>query len=66
MALRDSERAIRRVADRTDATLPAPQRVGSELILWVDGPAHGECDFLSPGDTAELTGPATVFVVDEP
>ena len=39
---------------------------GRELILWVDGPRHGECDFLAPGDTAELTGPATVFVVDEP
>ena len=36
-----------------------------ELILWVDGPRHGECDFLSPGDRVELTGPATVFVVGE-
>jgi len=39
--------------------------MGRQLILWVEGPRHGECDFLSPGDTAELTGPATVFVVDE-
>jgi mannose-6-phosphate isomerase len=40
--------------------------IGRQLVLWVDGPRHGECDYLAPGDSVELTGPATVFVVDEP
>jgi len=41
------------------------EAVTRELILWVDGARHGDCDFLSPGDIVDLVGPATVFVVEE-
>src|SRR3954454_13362009 len=37
-----------------------------ELILWVEGSRHGECDFLAPGDNIDLTGPAKVFLIAEP
>ena len=43
----------------------AYEAAGRELILWVDGPRHGECDFLAAGERIDLTGPGTVFVVEE-
>ena len=39
---------------------------GRELLLWVSGPQHGECRYLADGETIDLVGPATVFLVQEP
>jgi mannose-6-phosphate isomerase len=39
---------------------------GRELLLWVSGADHGRCVYLAAGDTIELVGPATVFLVEEP
>ena len=38
---------------------------GRELLLWVDGPRHGECEYLAAGETLDLHGPAKVFRVEE-
>ena len=38
---------------------------GRELLLWVHGRDRGECTFMAPGETIELRGPCTVFVVEE-
>ncbi|HEY0521438.1 MAG TPA: mannose-6-phosphate isomerase, class I [Ilumatobacteraceae bacterium] len=38
---------------------------GRELLLWVDGPEHGRCAYLADGDTIDLPGPATIFLVQE-
>ncbi|MDP9463262.1 MAG: mannose-6-phosphate isomerase, class I [Actinomycetota bacterium] len=38
---------------------------GRELLLWVDGHHRGECQYLAPGESVELDGPATVFRVEE-
>ena len=40
--------------------------VGRELLLWVSGTQHGECQYLADGEVTELIGPATVFLVQEP
>src|SRR3954468_8878202 len=42
------------------------QAAHRELLLWVEGSRHGECDFLASGESVELTGPGRVFVVAEP
>ena len=39
---------------------------GRELVLWVSGPKHGECRYLADGDSLDLRGPATIFLVQEP
>jgi mannose-6-phosphate isomerase len=39
--------------------------IGRELLLWVAGAQHGECQFLADRETTELLGPTTVFVVQE-
>ena len=38
---------------------------GRELMLWVDGPLRGECQYLADAERIELLGPATVFQVAE-
>ncbi len=38
---------------------------GRELLLWVNGARHGDCEFLAPGESIELQGHATVFRVEE-
>jgi mannose-6-phosphate isomerase len=38
---------------------------GRELVLWVSGPQHGECRYLADGESIDLVGPATVFLVQE-
>ena len=38
---------------------------GRELLLWVAGDQRGECDYVDPGETITLEGPATVFRVEE-
>jgi mannose-6-phosphate isomerase len=38
---------------------------GRELLLWVSGPQHGECLYLADGDTVDLSGPASAFLVQE-
>jgi mannose-6-phosphate isomerase len=38
---------------------------GRELLLWVNGPRHGDCEYLAPGESTNLPGPATVFRVEE-
>jgi mannose-6-phosphate isomerase len=38
---------------------------GRELLLWVNGSQHGECQYLADGERTELLGPATVFLVQE-
>ena len=38
---------------------------GRELLLWVSGDRHGECAYVTDGDTVELLGPSTVFLVQE-
>jgi mannose-6-phosphate isomerase len=48
----------------------AAQRVvhhalGRELLLWVEGREQGDCRYLAPGEIIALTGPATVFRVEE-
>ena len=42
------------------------QAVGRELLLHVDGAHRGECQFLAEGETADLAGRASIFVVQEP
>lgn len=39
---------------------------GRELLLWVGGVQHGECQYVAEGEHAELRGPATIFLVQEP
>jgi mannose-6-phosphate isomerase len=38
---------------------------GRELVLWVSGAEHGECQYLAAGEGIELRGPARIFVVQE-
>lgn len=38
---------------------------GRELLLWVSGERHGECYYLAGGETADLRGPAAIFLVQE-
>ncbi|MGZ6987007.1 MAG: mannose-6-phosphate isomerase, class I [Ilumatobacteraceae bacterium] len=38
---------------------------GRELLLWVEGSDRGDCQYLAPGETIDLHGPATVFRVEE-
>ena len=38
---------------------------GRELLLWVSGSQHGQCQFLADNETIELIGPATIFLVQE-
>ncbi|MEP7201236.1 MAG: mannose-6-phosphate isomerase, class I [Ilumatobacteraceae bacterium] len=38
---------------------------GRELVLWVSGEQHGECYYLADGETIDLRGPATIFLVQE-
>lgn len=39
--------------------------VGRELLLWTAGDRHGECIYLTADETIHLTGPSTVFRVEE-
>ena len=39
---------------------------GRELLLWVSGDRHGQCVYAAAGETVELRGPATIFLVEEP
>lgn len=39
---------------------------GRELLLWVNGPQHGECRYLADSESIDLPGPATIFLVQEP
>ena len=36
-----------------------------ELVLWVSGAQHGECQYMADGESTELRGPATIFLVQE-
>ncbi len=38
---------------------------GRELLLWVEGDDRGDCQYLAPGETIDLHGPAKVFRVEE-
>jgi mannose-6-phosphate isomerase len=38
---------------------------GRELLLWVHGSDRGECAFMAPGESTDMRGPSTVFVVEE-
>jgi mannose-6-phosphate isomerase len=38
---------------------------GRELVLWVSGAQHGECQYVAPGESIELRGPARLFLVQE-
>lgn len=38
---------------------------GRDLLLWVSGTKHGECQYLAPGESIELRGPARIFLVQE-
>jgi mannose-6-phosphate isomerase len=38
---------------------------GRELLLWVEGRDRGRCSFLVAGESIDLTGPSTVFRVEE-
>jgi mannose-6-phosphate isomerase len=38
---------------------------GRELLLWVSGPQHGECRYVTDGETIDLVGPATIFLIQE-
>jgi mannose-6-phosphate isomerase len=38
---------------------------GRELLLWVEGPNRGRCQYLPGGEAIDLEGPATVFRVEE-
>ena len=38
---------------------------GRELVLWVSGAQHGECQYVAPGESIELRGPARIFLVQE-
>jgi mannose-6-phosphate isomerase len=38
---------------------------GRELVLWVSGAQHGECQYLAAGESVELRGPARIFLVQE-
>ena len=49
-----------------DAEGRAHTSTGRELLLWVSGDQHGQCQYLSDGETIELLGPATIFLVEEP
>ena len=42
------------------------QAVGRELVLFVSGARRGECQFLADGETTNLAGPTSIFVVQEP
>ena len=42
------------------------QAVGRELLLFVSGARRGECQFLADGETTNLAGRASIFVVQEP
>ena len=39
---------------------------GRELVLWVSGSQHGQCQYLADDETIEFMGPATIFLVQEP
>jgi mannose-6-phosphate isomerase len=41
------------------------EAAGRELVLWVSGVQHGECQYVAGGETIELRGPARVFLVQE-
>jgi mannose-6-phosphate isomerase len=41
------------------------QATGRELLLWVGGAQHGECQYLAAGERVELRGAATIFLVQE-
>jgi mannose-6-phosphate isomerase len=41
------------------------QATGHELLLWTAGERRGDCAYLSPGEHVRLTGPATVFRVEQ-
>ena len=41
------------------------QATGRELVLWVDGGQHGECQYMADGETIELRGSARIFLVQE-
>jgi mannose-6-phosphate isomerase len=49
-----------------DGDLRAHAACGRELLLWVSGSQHGESVYLADGETIELHGPATTFLVQEP
>jgi len=36
-----------------------------DLLLWVSGEQHGECQYIAPGESIELRGPARMFLVEE-
>ena len=38
---------------------------GRELLLWVSGDDQGRCVYLADGETIDLVGPATIFLVQE-
>jgi mannose-6-phosphate isomerase len=38
---------------------------GRELVLWVSGSQHGECQYMADGESVELRGPARIFLVQE-
>jgi mannose-6-phosphate isomerase len=38
---------------------------GRELVLWVSGGQHGECQYMADGESIELRGPARIFLVQE-
>jgi mannose-6-phosphate isomerase len=41
------------------------QATSRELLLWVSGPQHGQCQYLTESETVQLHGPASAFLVQE-
>ena len=48
-----------------DGETRSHRATGRELVLWVSGAQHGECQYMAVGETIELRGPARIFLVEE-
>lgn len=48
-----------------DSDVRSHRASARELALWVSGRQHGECQYIAPGESVELRGPAKMYVVQE-
>ena len=48
-----------------DADVRSHRAAARELVLWVSGRQHGECQYMADGESVELCGPARIYVVCE-
>lgn len=48
-----------------DGEARSHRATGRELVLWVSGVQHGECQYMADGETIQLRGPARIFLVQE-